>query len=26
MLFDDGHVESVGANNPFCYSRAGDFF
>ena len=26
MLFDDGHVESVGTNNPRCYSRAGDFF
>jgi prepilin-type processing-associated H-X9-DG protein len=26
VLFADGHVESVGTNNPFCYSKAGDFF
>lgn len=26
VLFDDGHVEPVGTNNPTGYSRAGDFF
>ena len=25
VLFDDGHVESVGTNNPICYSKR-DFF